>query len=79
MPATPDTRDRFPIELCGYIVDCLTLEDAVAIRMSDAILSGADSTPYDSLRLERLTTVLVRYGHRGIAEQLAIYLGHKTG
>jgi hypothetical protein len=76
MPVNSDSGDRFPIELCGYIVNCLTLEDAVAIRMADAILFGGDPTTYRAERLKRLTDVLVRYGHRNIAEQLAIQLGH---
>ena len=76
MPANSDSGDRFPIELCGHLLDCLTLEDAVAIRMADAILSGGDPTTHSAERLERLTDVLVRYGHRSIAEQLAIQLGH---
>jgi hypothetical protein len=76
MPDTPANRDQFSIELCGHIVECLTLEDAVAIRMADAILSGGDPTTYSAERLKRLTDVLVRYGHRSIADQLAIQLGH---
>jgi hypothetical protein len=76
MPDSPANRERFPIELCGCIVDCLTLDDAVAIRMSDAILSGGDPTTYSAERLKRLTDVLVRYGHRSIAEELAAQLGH---
>jgi len=76
MPTYHDSGDRFPIELCGHIVECLTLEDAVAIRMADAILSGGDPTPYSAERLKRLTTALVRYGHSGIAEQLARQTGH---
>jgi hypothetical protein len=75
MPDSPANRDRFPIELRGKIVECFTLDDAVAIRMADAILSGSDPTPYSAERLKRLTTALVRYGQRDIAEQLAIHLG----
>ena len=76
MPVNFDNGDLFSIDLCGHIVECLTLEDAVAIRMADAILSGGDPTTYSAERLKRLTDVLVRYGHRSIAEQLAIQLGH---
>ena len=76
MPDSPANRERFPIELCGQIVECFTLEDAVAIRMADAILSGSDPTPYSAERLKRLTTALLRYGQTDIAEQLAIQLGH---
>jgi hypothetical protein len=77
MPDMPANRERFPIELCGEFVECFTLEDAVAIRMADAILSGSDPTPYSAERLKRLTTALVRYGQRDIPEQLAIQLGHR--
>ena len=76
MSDSPANRERFPIELCGQIVDCFTLEDAVAIRMADAILSGSDPTPYSAERLKPLTTALLRCGHRGIAEQLASQLGY---
>jgi hypothetical protein len=75
MPDSPANRERFPIELCGQVVECYTLEDAVAIRMADAILSGGDPTPYRGDRLLPLTAALLRYGHRGIAERLAIHLG----
>jgi hypothetical protein len=76
MPSSADSGDRFTIELCGYVVECLTLEDAVAIRMADAILAGGDPTTYSAERLKTLTDVLVRYGHRSIAEQLAVQFGH---
>jgi hypothetical protein len=75
MPDSPANRERFPIELCGQIVECFTLEDAVAIRMADAIISCSDPTPYSAKRLKRLTTALVRYGHSSVAEQLAMQLG----
>jgi hypothetical protein len=76
MPSSPAGPERFPTELCGQIVECFTLEDAVAIRMADAILSGNDPTPYNAERLKRLTTALLRYGQSGVADQLAIHLGH---
>jgi hypothetical protein len=76
MPDSPANRERFPIELRGHIVDCFTLEDAVAIRMADAILSASDPTPYSAERLKRMTTALIRCGQRDIAERLAIQLGH---
>ena len=79
MPDPSANRERFPIELCGQVVECFTLEDAVAIRMADAILSGGDPTPYNADRLKPLTITLVRYGHRSIADQLAIQLGLEQG
>jgi hypothetical protein len=63
------------VTLGGSVINCQTLQDAVAVKMANDILSRDDPTPYCADRIEQITSVLVRYGQRGVAETLANRLG----
>jgi len=65
-----DSDLEFRLKLCGHVVECATLEDAVAVKSADDILRGDDPTPYRPEQLQRLADVLVRYGHRQAASTL---------
>jgi len=72
MPAdnAQESADTFSITLAGRVVECVSLEDAVAVKTAEDILSGQDSTPYQPATLERLAEVLVRYHRLDAAEAL---------
>jgi len=69
-PAVGDPDFIFRLKLCGHVVECATLEDAVAVKSADDILRGDDPTPYRPEQLQRLADVLMRYGHRQAASTL---------
>ncbi|BBO32281.1 hypothetical protein [Lacipirellula parvula] len=54
--------DEFEVFLTGEMVACRSLEDAVAVKAADDILSGNDLTAYQAVYLERLVRVLLGYG-----------------
>jgi hypothetical protein len=72
MPGAPSQDgDRFVVLLQGRAVECLSLEDAAAIKMADGLLADGDSHIYSSDELDRIAGVLLRYGRQQAAETLA--------
>jgi hypothetical protein len=61
---------EFQVSLAGRIVGCATLEDAVAFKAANDILTGDDPTPYAPEQLAPIAAVLVRYGFYRAAELL---------
>jgi len=59
----------FAANLQGYAVECITVEDAIAVIRADGVLSDREvSKP---MELDRLAAVLTRYGHVRFAEALS--------
>jgi len=61
-PLTFSDDGEFGVPLSGEIVPCRSLDDAIAVKAADDILSGNDLTSYPADYLERLVRVLLRYG-----------------
>jgi hypothetical protein len=63
--------DPYSASLQGKLVDCISLQDATAFKIADAILGDEsgyeDFTPTD---LERIAGVLLRYGRDEAARSL---------
>lgn len=55
------SADQFHVLLSGEMVACSSREDAAAVTAADAILSGHDRSAYQSVYLERLVRLLLRY------------------
>lgn len=80
--------DTFEVSLQGRIVECVSEDDAAAIKDADVILSNRESIAYSPVEIDRLTTVLRRYGRESAAEMLshrasrlraALFLKHSIG
>ncbi|BBO34257.1 hypothetical protein [Lacipirellula parvula] len=54
--------DQFNVSLSGEMVACSCREDAAAVRVADAILSGHDRSTHQPIYLKRLVRLLLRYG-----------------
>jgi hypothetical protein len=63
-------QEQFQVSLAGRLIDCVSLEDAVAIKAANDILTGDDPTPYSADQLAPITNVLSRYGFHRAAELL---------
>ena len=68
---------EFEVSLAGRMVGCATLEDAVAIKTANDILSGDDPTPYSPEHLRPIAAVLERYGFFGTAELLETHANER--
>jgi hypothetical protein len=62
--------DIFQVPLQGFMVECESIEDAVAVKNSDAFICGRDTVTYTPAELETMAAVLKRYGRRSAAEIL---------
>ena len=65
-----DESDVFLVALQGHLVGCITLEDAIAIKDANGILSNTDDRSCSPFKLGRLVMVLKRYGCLSAAEEL---------
>jgi len=63
-------QEQFQVSLAGRLIDCVSLDDAVAIKAANDILAGDDPTPYSPEQLAPLASVLSRYGFHRAAELL---------
>lgn len=64
------TQFEFHVSLAGELVGCDSLEDAIAIKSANDILTGDDPTDYSEEQLAPLAAVLLRYGYVRAAESL---------
>lgn len=55
-------HDGLEVQLAGEVVPCRSYDDAAAIKAADRILCGKDLTPHAPDYLERVVSVLLRYG-----------------
>jgi hypothetical protein len=60
-----------PVPLEGFVVECESEEDAVAVRNADDILSGRDRGFQFPVVLDRLALILLKYGRQSAAEALS--------
>jgi hypothetical protein len=66
MDADPQS---FAASLQGYAVECMTVEDAIAVIRADAVLR--DKEVCKPAELDRLAAIVTRYGHPRFAEALS--------
>jgi hypothetical protein len=62
--------DIFRIPLEGWIVECESVEDAIAVTNANAILSNQSTFAYAPADLEQLADVLLRYGRQTAVDTL---------
>ena len=63
--------DTFQVPLQGWIVECKSIEDAVAVKRANAILSDLDVDPTTPIELNTLASILMLYGRKSAADALA--------
>ncbi len=68
--APSNQGDVFLAPLVGQLVECLSVEDAVAVKNAHRVLTDSDDRSLSSLQLGRLAAVLKRYGRNAEAEEL---------
>jgi hypothetical protein len=59
---------RVPLE--GWVVECETVEEAMAIQDANAILVGRNLFAYSPADIDRIVAVLKRHGRESAAEAL---------
>ena len=62
--------ETFQVSLEGWMVECDSIEDAVAVRNAESILATRNHAGYTPAELERLAALLVRYGRKSAAVHL---------
>ena len=60
----------FPVPLQGWMVECESIQDAVAVKNADAFISGRDTVVYTPVELDDLATACKRYGRHSAADIL---------
>jgi hypothetical protein len=63
--------DAFIVAFEGRLVECVSLDDAIAIKQSGAILSQGAPHDFSAAELNRLAGVLARYGKEKSAERIS--------
>jgi hypothetical protein len=62
--------ETFHVPLEGFIVECESVADAVAVKNADEVLSDRGLSSYAPVELDRLADVLTRYGRQSAANVL---------
>jgi hypothetical protein len=71
------SHDLFVVNLGGALIYCESLDDAVAVRTANDVLSLHTESDYTPRELDRLAGVLNRYGHDAEAETLSHLSGQQ--
>lgn len=66
-----DGSDVFLAPLQGRLVECISIEDAVAIKTANGIIGNSESRRFSPFALDRLVVVLRRYGCDTAADAIA--------
>ncbi len=72
--ASRDGSDVFLVALEDRVVECISMEDAIAIKNAHSILGGEGGQDYSSFELGRLVVILKRYDCHSAANAL----GHRA-
>ncbi len=67
---TENPTEDFQVPLEGFVVECVSIEDAIVIQKADAILSGRDDSVHTPAELGRIAAVLTSYGRESAADAI---------
>jgi uncharacterized small protein (DUF1192 family) len=62
--------DHLQVPLQGWMVECVSIEDAVSVKNADAFISGRETNIYSPAELDEMAAILRRYGRKSAAEML---------
>ena len=71
--------ETFQVPLEGWIVECDSIDDAVAVKNAEQILSSRNYVGYAPAELDRLAAILVKYGRKSAAVHLRQRARQKHG